>query len=86
MTVTLAPRINPSPRPVAGQPPCRSGSNDARTESLQQEALRHDLAARAAAERGDMAASARAILAFLDCERRLRGTGPQVIQVIKPRS
>ena len=33
-----------------------------------------------------MAASARAILAFLDCERRLRGTGPQVIQVIKPRN
>jgi hypothetical protein len=63
-----------------------SGSIDVRREQLQQEALRWDLAARNAAELGDIEASARAILALLDCERRLASTGPQVLQVIKPRS
>lgn len=63
-----------------------SGSIDVRRDQLQQDALRWDLAARSAAERGDTEASARAILALLDCERRLVSTGPQVLQVIKPRS
>ena len=41
--------------------------------------------ARAAAEAGDVAGSARLILACLDCERRLASRGPQVLQLIKPR-
>ncbi|MCS5706359.1 hypothetical protein NZK27_09140 [Synechococcus sp. FGCU-3] len=53
---------------------------------LDAEARRHEAAAKAAAERGDMEASARSILAMLDCERRLGAQGPQVMQVIKPRS
>ncbi|KMM17076.1 hypothetical protein SYNGFB01_06605 [Synechococcus sp. GFB01] len=59
---------------------------DVRREQLQQEAIRWDLVARNAAERGDTEASARAILSLLDCERRLVSAGPQVLQVIKPRS
>ncbi len=45
-----------------------------------------DGAARAAAEAGELEPCARGILAALDCERRLAATGPQVLQVIKPRS
>jgi len=38
-----------------------------------------------AAAAGDFDQAARAILAALDCERRLAGFGPQVMQLIKPR-
>ena len=48
--------------------------------------LRHEQTARDAAESGDIEASARSILAMLDCERRLGAQGPQVMQVIKPRN
>ena len=44
-----------------------------------------DRQAREAAERGDLTASARAILESLDCERRSGGLGPQILQLIKPR-
>jgi hypothetical protein len=44
-----------------------------------------DHEARNAAEEGAIEQSARAILAALDCERRLAATGPQVLQLIKPR-
>lgn len=94
MTVTLTSRSvrgtdhssvpQPARRPL--EPRAVSGSIDVRREQLQQEALRWDLAARSAAERGDTDASARAILALLECERRLASTGPQVLQVIKPRN
>lgn len=40
----------------------------------------------AAAAIGDLVQAARAILKALDCERRLSTTGPQVLQLIKPRS
>jgi hypothetical protein len=76
--------LQPARRPLDSR--ANSGSIDARREQLQKEVLRWDLAARSAAERGDTETSARAILALLDCERRLVSTGPQVLQVIKPRS
>jgi hypothetical protein len=38
-----------------------------------------------AAQDGDTAQSARLILEALDCERRSGGSGPQVLQLIKPR-
>jgi hypothetical protein len=41
--------------------------------------------ARQAAEQGDLALAARFILAALDGERRMAATGPQVLQLIKPR-
>jgi hypothetical protein len=53
---------------------------------LEAELARQELRAREAASAGDVETSARAILAALDCERRLQGSGPQVMQVIKPRS
>ncbi len=37
------------------------------------------------AEAGDLQASAALILKALDQERRARGVGPQVLQLIKPR-
>ena len=52
---------------------------------LQSELASHEQQARTAAAAGDLDGSARAILAALDCERRLAGVGPQVLQVIKPR-
>jgi hypothetical protein len=42
--------------------------------------------ARACAEEGDIEASAQLILKSLDCERRAGGLGPQVLQLIKPRT
>jgi hypothetical protein len=51
-----------------------------------------DQAARLAAQAADAAGdgnidqSARLILEALDCERRAGGVGPQVLQLIKPRS
>jgi hypothetical protein len=42
--------------------------------------------AQLAAERGDVAAAARLILAALDGERRMAATNPQVLQLIRPRA
>ena len=58
---------------------------DQRTR-LEDQLRRHEAAARDAAERGDIESSARSILALLDCERRQGAQGPQVLQLIKPRS
>ena len=41
--------------------------------------------ARHAAEQGDLSQAARFIIAALDGERRMAATGPQVLQLIKPR-
>lgn len=41
--------------------------------------------ARLAAEHGDLSQSARFIIAALDTERRMAASGPQVLQLIKPR-
>ena len=38
-----------------------------------------------AAEQGDLPQAARFIIAALDGERRMAATGPQVLQLIKPR-
>ena len=54
-------------------------------DSLQQQKLQLLNQAEAAAGQGDVAASAKLILAALDCERRLASRGPQVLQLIKPR-
>ncbi len=61
-------------------------AKDGQRIQLDAEVRRHGALARAAAERGDIEASARSILAMLDCERRQGAQGPQVMQVIKPRS
>ena len=45
----------------------------------------HEAQAQQAAQQGDVAGAARCILAALDAERRMAGSGPQVLQVIKPR-
>lgn len=45
-----------------------------------------DAEAERAAEQGDIDLSAQKILAALDCERRAGTVGPQVLQLIKPRS
>ena len=45
-----------------------------------------DQLARQAAERGDLLEAGRLILETLDCERRAGSQGPQVLQLIKPRT
>lgn len=45
----------------------------------------HEAEAQLAAQQGDLVGAARSILAALDAERRMAGSGPQVLQVIKPR-
>lgn len=45
----------------------------------------HEAQAQQAAQQGELAQAARCILAALDAERRMAGSGPQVLQVIKPR-
>ena len=59
---------------------------DDHREHYQAAAQRHDEAARLAAASGDLESAARSILALLECERRYGAQGPQVLQVIKPRS
>ncbi|MGB7564932.1 MAG: hypothetical protein WBM08_09285, partial [Prochlorococcaceae cyanobacterium] len=61
------------------------GSEDKRSELLRQ-ASEFSLIAEAAADRGDLAESARHILLALDCERRAGSLGPQVLLLIKPRA
>jgi len=58
----------------------------ARRDDLLQEASSHEAEAQAAAEVGELEASARSILRALDCERRAGSVGPQVMQLIKPRN
>lgn len=53
---------------------------------LQRQAEVHARAAEAAALAGDIETAAREILKGLDCERRAGSVGPQVLQLIKPRT
>lgn len=69
------PRKHPLPH-VEAQP---------RQQLLDQATAFYQRASQAASE-GDLAESARLILAALDCERRAGGVGPQVLQLIKPRA
>lgn len=94
MTVTLASRSVPQPAPrlplqrlvnARLDPRAKAQQGDGLREQLVQEAQRHDQAAKVAASQGQIEAAARAILAMLNCERRLSSSGPQVMQVIKPR-
>ena len=55
-------------------------------DSLKRNLAERECHAREAAERGEIAESAKSILACLDLERRLASRGPQVLQLIKPRS
>ena len=52
---------------------------------LQAEKALFEQRAQSAAHAGQLDQAAKAILAALDCERRLAGFGPQVLQLIKPR-
>jgi hypothetical protein len=54
-------------------------------QRLMRQAAELNERARIAAEVGDLEASAQAILAALDHERRAGALGPQVLQLIKPR-
>ena len=58
---------------------------DERRGQLQRAIRDHEARAQLAAEQGDLAQAARFILAALDGERRMASTGPQVLQLIKPR-
>jgi hypothetical protein len=58
---------------------------DERRGQLQLAIRDHEARAQLAAEQGDLAQAARFILAALDGERRMASTGPQVLQLIKPR-
>jgi len=72
-------------RPELRQATPASHGGSADRERLLQKAAALEPDARNAAERGDIAASARLILDALDLERRAGGLGPQVLQLIKPR-
>jgi hypothetical protein len=92
MTVTLPtpvlPRSNASGRPIgASRSPVRpaTAAVDQQRERLQAELATLNERIRTAVACGDLDAAAKAILAALDCERRLEGERPQVLQVIKPR-
>ena len=80
MTVTA--RKPPSEKPISN-PSVGQAINKPRLEA---EKMLLDKQARLAAAAGDLDQAGRAILALLDCERRLAGAGPQVLQLIKPRS
>jgi type VI protein secretion system component VasF len=58
---------------------------DERRGQLQRAIRDHEAQAQQAAEQGDLVQAARFILAALDSERRMASTGPQVLQLIKPR-
>lgn len=59
--------------------------SDDRRDQLQRVIRDHEARAQQAAEQGDLVQAARCILASLDVERRMASTGPQVLQLIKPR-
>lgn len=86
MTLTLPSR--PLQSRLAAAPQAVSAKAAAGEQRLRLQAERdgQERRAREAAAAGDVETCARAILAALDCERRLLGSGPQVMQVIKPRS
>ncbi|EAQ75764.1 hypothetical protein WH5701_02924 [Synechococcus sp. WH 5701] len=62
-----------------------SQGSEQRSQFLR-DAAKHESRAEAAAQRGDLVEAAQAVLKSLDCERRAGSIGPQILQVIKPRS
>ena len=88
MTVTLAPDIHARSRsPLApGLPHSRRVPTKPQpVANIQAQISQLDAAARQAAAEGQVDESARLILELLKSERRLANTGPQVLQLIKPR-
>jgi len=73
-------------QPTVGDRRADSSKSDHHRTDLQRQATAHELAAEEAARQGDLETSARQILQALDCERRAGSVGPQVLQLIKPRS
>ena len=84
VSTTTLPSSRPAPA-IAVAASAVQGDRDQKME-LKARIRELDNQARAAAAAGEIEQSARAILAALDCERRLAATGPQVLQLIKPRS
>jgi hypothetical protein len=70
--------------PVTGQ--SRGAGGQDQKLQLRVRIAELDRQARASAEAGAIEQAAQAILASLDCERRMAATGPQVLQLIKPRT
>jgi len=77
LTQTNAVHLNDSLRNVSLQQKGQRAALLLELEGLEAEAQQ-------AAAQGDLAG--RGILKILDCERRVSGLGPQVLQLIKPRS
>jgi hypothetical protein len=82
MTVTLS--IHTSTPLAKDLTAVTPSSHDLRPR-LQAELALWDTRTASAVAAGDLDQAAKAILAALDCERRLAGFGPQVLQLIKPR-
>lgn len=81
--------VNSQPRLAAATVAAPNGSKsaaDPQRQNLLRQASELGKRAEEAAADGDLATSARLILESLDCERRAGGLGPQVLQLIKPRS
>lgn len=89
MVLTVLRQSPPKPGAESGAPrrpaPPEARPSVDRTE-WQARARQLEAEARQAAEDGDIERSARKILAALDCERRAGTVGPQVLQLIKPRT
>ncbi|MBE9173902.1 hypothetical protein IQ216_12740 [Cyanobium sp. LEGE 06143] len=88
MTVALSPDLHVRPRSALspGRPQSRRvPTNPQPVANIQVQISQLDTAARQAAAEGQVAESARLILELLKSERRLANTGPQVLQLIKPR-
>jgi len=71
--------------PLSRKPHLAQAEAPQRQQLLDQARALNEQAARAASQ-GEISEAARLILAALDCERRAGGVGPQVLQLIKPRS
>ena len=91
MTAILSSQVPiaaPDQAASAPKPAARAGASDldGRRDQLTNLIYTNTSQAQLAAERGDVAAAARLILAALDGERRMAATNPQVLQLIRPRA
>jgi hypothetical protein len=91
MTAILSSQVPisaPDKTALAPKSAARAGASelDGRRDQLQNLIDTNTSQAQLAAERGDVAAAARLILAALDGERRIAATNPQVMQLIRPRA
>ncbi len=74
------------PVPIPGRRPALPVVESVPRQQLLDQASKLFDQAATAAEAGNVADAAQLILKALDCERRAGGVGPQVLQLIKPRS